>query len=433
MATLSVCLIVRDEEQVLSRCLDSVQALADEIVIVDTGSADRTVAIARRYTDKVFFHPWNNDFSEARNVALDYATRDWVLQIDADEVLEQEDVPLVRQVIEGEGYSAAYVALYNVLPDGFSRHYYPRLFRREKAHYEGTVHNQLIYDGPAIITEIRIHHEGYNLSREAMVRKYRRTEALLQRHLQHHPDDLTAAAQLVRVYREWGRFDEVLQRTPAILGRCSPESNHQAHHMLVSDLAYTLMQKGRLDEGIAICREGLIAHPRSLDLWFTLAGLYFRKGNFNRAAESLHRFLELHDQAKRQTTPSLLMMGTLGKEAQAWQNLGACYEALDRPDEAVAAYAQACALSPEQPEYLMALGRLFLRQNRAEEAAVSLYRAVTLLEGHLATHSDDPEGMTKLATCYLLLGRPEAARLGFQAALALDPAFPPARKGLALL
>jgi len=93
-------MIVRDEEENLRRCLDSVQSFADEIVIVDTGSIDKTVEIAREYTDKIFFHKWNNDFSEARNVSISHATGDWLFLIDADEEVDQEAQEQIHEFLE---------------------------------------------------------------------------------------------------------------------------------------------------------------------------------------------------------------------------------------------------------------------------------------------------------------------------------------------
>ena len=90
-------------EKFLGKCLESIKAVADEIIIVDTGSNDGTVDIARKYTDKVFFHPWEDNFSKARNQALAYATGDWILIIDADEELVQEDIPNLMNALEDRG------------------------------------------------------------------------------------------------------------------------------------------------------------------------------------------------------------------------------------------------------------------------------------------------------------------------------------------
>ena len=91
MITVSVCMIVKDEEAVLARCLDSLSGIADEIVIADTGSADRTKAIAARYTDKIFDFPWCGDFSAARNFVFSKASMEYVYSADADEVLDAEN------------------------------------------------------------------------------------------------------------------------------------------------------------------------------------------------------------------------------------------------------------------------------------------------------------------------------------------------------
>lgn len=91
MVTISLCMIVRDEEAVLSRCLDSVCGLVDEIIIVDTGSSDDSKAIAERYTENVFDFEWIDDFSAARNVSFEHAVSDYCLWLDADDVLLPPD------------------------------------------------------------------------------------------------------------------------------------------------------------------------------------------------------------------------------------------------------------------------------------------------------------------------------------------------------
>ena len=84
METLSVCIIAKNEEKFLPDCIDSIKTVANEIILVDTGSSDRTVEIAKSYNCKVFNFPWQNDFSKARNFALEKAQSDWILSIDAD-------------------------------------------------------------------------------------------------------------------------------------------------------------------------------------------------------------------------------------------------------------------------------------------------------------------------------------------------------------
>jgi len=91
MASVSLCMIVKNEEDVLERCLNSAADLVDEIIIVDTGSTDRTKEIAARFTDKVFDFPWQDDFAAARNESFSHASMDYCMWLDADDLLLEED------------------------------------------------------------------------------------------------------------------------------------------------------------------------------------------------------------------------------------------------------------------------------------------------------------------------------------------------------
>ena len=95
---ISLCMIVRDEEECLPRCLESARGIVDEIIVVDTGSTDRTVGIALAFGAKVVSFPWSGDFSEARNRGLDLATCEWILALDADEELPEETRANLRPV-----------------------------------------------------------------------------------------------------------------------------------------------------------------------------------------------------------------------------------------------------------------------------------------------------------------------------------------------
>ncbi|TCZ76852.1 glycosyltransferase family 2 protein [Paenibacillus albiflavus] len=96
---ISLCMIVKNEEKTLSRCLDSVQGLVDEIIIVDTGSIDTTKQIAKRYTNQVYDYEWTNDFSAARNESIRRATSEWILILDADEYIERDDIDVLRHYL----------------------------------------------------------------------------------------------------------------------------------------------------------------------------------------------------------------------------------------------------------------------------------------------------------------------------------------------
>ena len=100
MITISLCMIVKNEEDVLGRCLDSVKDLVEEIIVVDTGSSDNTREIARQRGAKLYEFPWRDDFAAARNYAFDQATQEYLLWLDADDVLEPLDREAFRQLKE---------------------------------------------------------------------------------------------------------------------------------------------------------------------------------------------------------------------------------------------------------------------------------------------------------------------------------------------
>src|SRR3989344_5073579 len=102
MSTISLCMITKNEEQFLEQCLNSVQELVDEIIIVDTGSTDKTKEIAAKFTDKIFDFKWGDVFSKARNESLKQATKDWILVLDADEQLDQDGIREVKKSVLNE-------------------------------------------------------------------------------------------------------------------------------------------------------------------------------------------------------------------------------------------------------------------------------------------------------------------------------------------
>jgi len=190
--TISLCMIVKDEESSLGRCLESIKHEVDEIIIVDTGSKDRTVDIARQYTDKIYFHPWENSFSKARNQALKYPKGDWIFQLDADEELDPESKGLIREIITDESADAFNVGIVCFHNNGKSStfHRFPRLFRNNGIiHYEGIVHNQVVGYRNLKNAAITILHTGYDIDNESRLKKFNRTTPLLYEQIRQNPTD----------------------------------------------------------------------------------------------------------------------------------------------------------------------------------------------------------------------------------------------------
>ena len=164
MATISLCMIVKNEQDVLARCLESVQGICDEIIIADTGSTDRTKEIARRYTDKVYDFPWIDDFSAARNFALSKAEMDYCMWLDADDVLLPSDHLAVAELKNNLDGVDVVMMKYNVAfgPDGSPTYSYfrERIFKNSPIfRFHGAVHEAITPSGNILHSQAAVSHK----------------------------------------------------------------------------------------------------------------------------------------------------------------------------------------------------------------------------------------------------------------------------------
>lgn len=188
---LSACLIVKNEEDQIRRCLNSIKDYCDEIIVVDTGSTDNTIDIVKEYTDKIYEHPWENDFALHRNQSIDYATGDWLLIIDADEELsipsnKDKFIELLGKI--PENINSAALTMEDIQKERkVMCCNSARLFRNGKVKYKGRVHNQPVIEGPsAVLKDIVLYHYGYDLNEEKMQAKFERSEALLLKQIENN-------------------------------------------------------------------------------------------------------------------------------------------------------------------------------------------------------------------------------------------------------
>jgi glycosyltransferase involved in cell wall biosynthesis len=191
--TVSLCMIVKDEEAMLPRCLAAIAEHVDELIVVDTGSSDRTVEIAESFGARVLHHEWDGDFAAARNVSLDAATSDWLMYLDADEVLVEGDGPRLRELLGRtwrEGFWLTETNHVGELEDGAAvAHNALRLFRnRPEYRFEGRVHEQFAHRLPSMPerlepSPVRIDHYGYLGTVRDSKEKSRRNLELLERQI----------------------------------------------------------------------------------------------------------------------------------------------------------------------------------------------------------------------------------------------------------
>lgn len=189
---LSVCIIAKNEQHNIVRCLESLKPYSFEIVVVDTGSTDATKQIAAEFTDRIYDFEWCDDFAAAKNFAISKASNFYVMILDSDEFLEKIDVEELYRMIETNPDMVGRIRRRNV----FSRkgqkqenlEWVNRIFAKDKFHYEGRIHEQVIaLNGKEYETyqsSVVIEHTGYDLSESERKKKAERNRTLLLQELQ---------------------------------------------------------------------------------------------------------------------------------------------------------------------------------------------------------------------------------------------------------
>ncbi len=242
MASISVCMIVKNEEAILRRCLDCLVPIADEIVVVDTGSTDSTKVIAKEYTPFVFDYEWDDDFAAARNFSLSKAGCDFIYVADADEVIDKENLKRFAQLKEAllgevEVVEMAYVEKHNYSStENFTVDYRPKLFRRLRAsQFADPLHEALRIDPIVYRSNVEIYHmptathTARNLAHFGRLVKNNRpfssrVEMMYARELMlsgTKDDFLAACPYFEEVQRDVSRAPDALKRAACILAKAA--------------------------------------------------------------------------------------------------------------------------------------------------------------------------------------------------------------------
>ena len=211
---LSACLIVRDEEEHLPRCLASLEGLADEVVVVDTGSTDDTVAIAEAAGARVFHEPWRNDFALHRNQAMDQARGRWLLIIDADEEVVDTDTAETRHHLENSPLPPLLMVRNTLIyPDAHRFDLVvPRVIRADaELRFQYPIHEQLdVQDCPAALSNIQLLHHGY-VSAEGLQAKEQRNLAIAEA-MDDNPHALHCRARSLMSTGDWSGVMDASRR-----------------------------------------------------------------------------------------------------------------------------------------------------------------------------------------------------------------------------
>ncbi len=323
---ISLCMIVKDEEHFLPGCLKSVQGLIDELIVVDTGSTDRTMEIAREYGAKIYQHPWQNDFSFHRNQSMSYATGDWILILDADEELDPSEHEMIRSSIKRKNIYAISFVVYNKIQHGrtgfLNSH---RMFRNGRGyHYSGIVHNQLIMDDTYFSSQFKVYHHGYGLSDEQMNAKGRRTEALLKKQLEENPDNAFAHFNLAQIYRGLGDPESSLRHSTRVTELLSPESKDRLHVyiMALDQMGCAYVGLKQIDKAKETFYKALELKPDYLDPLFNLGYVYAQGGEFDKSDEVFNRYLNVRKSFSAHHEWMGLILNNLNSQFAAYYGLG---------------------------------------------------------------------------------------------------------------
>lgn len=308
LPTISLCMIVKNEEENLAKALNPVKEAVDEIIIVDTGSTDRTVEIAKSFGAKVYYYEWNDDFASARNEGLKYATCDWILSMDADDEMRGEDILRLKEFLRDTDALGFYIPIFSELEDRISNikstmvNYLIRVFRNDpRIKFSRRIHEyvaQSIYDigGKIGKIDIPVFHRGY-LDKEALKKKINRNKRLIELALEENPEDHSLLVYLGRTYVILGEIDKAEEYYRKAIEMVERGNKRYASLFFLQsayvDLAVLLIGKDRLDEAVEYFNKAIAIDPNSPDIYYYIGNAYYNKGMFKEAYESFKKIFQI--------------------------------------------------------------------------------------------------------------------------------------------
>jgi len=379
---ISACLIVKDEERNISECLQSLVVFADEIIVVDTGSTDDTINIAKGFTNKIYSFPWIDDFSAARNYALEKATGDWIVSIDADEIIRNpqqihttlQNIPKNVGGILIELESNAHRADGSL--DTFIIHLL-RVFRNNPLiRWENTIHEQVLESilsaGFSVTqSDIRYFHKGYDLSPEAMRKKQERNLSLLTKSVENRPNDGYMWFQKAKTYRALGQLDKAeidCKRALLLLS-----DNHSAKPQALNEMALISYQKNDVKSSLIYANESLKIIPQqSFALYIAAESLYGLK-EFSTALECYKAIKDVR------VNIMSLITGEYSLPIQQLEfRIGKCYATLNEWDKAEQSFLSGLHAEPNDITCLVGLANCTIRKGEFSDAYALLKKAKSL-------------------------------------------------------
>jgi tetratricopeptide (TPR) repeat protein len=381
---LTVCMIVKDEEANLPRALRSVEDLADEIVVVDTGSTDGTKALAASMGATVFDHEWKSDFADAKNAALEKASGDWILFLDADECVCPGSADKIATAISGDA-DAYFVAIESDVRSGAGRTFvnlHQRLFRNNMGiRYEGAVHEQVdssLRRAGAVVRHsgIVIRHAGYGMDDARMRLKLERNLDILNKVLAENPDDSISLFHLGETLSMLGTYDAAADAYERALeaGGLPAEIRPVANQ----NLASSMIKLCRYEEAMRLIRRVREMDPSMLSPHLLLGSALFGLKKFERAEKEILTYVSRAGEAERSTAH---VLGFKADIPAALVLVAKCRLADGNLDGAREVLKDAVAMDPGLADSHMLLGRIAFETMDFARAVPHFERALEIVPG----------------------------------------------------
>jgi glycosyltransferase involved in cell wall biosynthesis len=293
-STISLCMIVKNEERVLGDCLASAKLWFDEMIVVDTGSTDRTVEIAKEHGARVFHFPWCDDFSAARNESLRHATSEWVFWMDADDTLPAESGRKLRELAAmAQESTTGFIVQVQIPPPSGETGYtivdHLKLFRnRPELRFEGRIHEQILepinrIDGRVERSDAYVVHSGYDYSPEGQKHKRERDLQILEKDLAdrpNHPFVLFNIGMTAYHMKDFAKAEEALQHCLAV-----SKPRESTLRKVYAMLAGSRLEQRDLPGARHWIEQGLSRYPRDPELLFRGGIVYRELGDLDRAEQ----------------------------------------------------------------------------------------------------------------------------------------------------
>lgn len=382
--TISLCMIVRDEEDWIRQAIESVQQIVSEVIVVDTGSTDRTVEIAKELGAKVFFQAWEDDFAKARNFSIEQATGDWILILDADEAIAAKDLPALKRLTRDRKICWEFLQRHYSNDHRLSeytpvRGEYPEWEKGHKGYFESNC-VRLFPNRMGLTYEGRVHELVEHSIKRLGKHKIKRTNVRIQHF--GHTDKVKEKKNKSKLYTPLGI--EKLKDDP---------KNWQAFF----ELGVEHNQNGRLQESVMAFTQSLAMEPNYVPAWVNMGYVLCEMQRYRLAEFALLSALEIDP-----------------RNDEAFCNLGVVYMRTNQLKKAEQALRQAVVINPKYVNAACNLGKAVAMQNRLPEAVLVYRQILQIMPGCTVAKMD-------LASIYLSQRMLQEAEIFLRSALQDEP------------